>query len=112
MAILAMLATITAVLSALGRPRAAVQAATAHVVFNVLGIALWLMFLPQLSEFVRNLSPSDTSRQIANAHTLFNVGNALIFIWFTGPLSRLVERIVPRIVTATEAAPITGRSLM
>jgi phosphate:Na+ symporter len=98
---------ITALISAVGRPREAMQAAWAHVIFNVTGVALWVFFIPQLAEVVRAISPvsdavqgvagsqADTARQVANAHTIFNVGNLLVFIWFTGPLSRLVMRIVP-----------------
>jgi len=98
---------ITAFISAVGRPREALQAAWAHIVFNVLGVLLWIFFIPEFAELVRSLSPVsnglrgltqstvDTPRQIANAHTLFNVANLLLFIWFTGPLARLVERIAP-----------------
>lgn len=93
---------VTAVLSALGRPRAAVQAAAVHVVFNVLSVAAWLLFIPQLADLARYFSPNDAGRQIANAHSIFNIGNCLVFIWFTGPLARLVERIVPSLVTAEE----------
>ncbi len=98
---------VTAFISALGRPREALQAAWAHIVFNVAGVALWILFVAQFADFVRAISPvseslqglerlaADTPRQIANAHTLFNVGNLFLFIWFTGPLARLVDRIVP-----------------
>jgi phosphate:Na+ symporter len=98
---------VTAILSSLGRPREAMQAAWAHVLFNVIGVLLWMFFIPQFAEFIRMVSPSanaldgaaklaaETPRQIANAHTLFNVGNALIFIWFTGPLAQLVHWLVP-----------------
>jgi phosphate:Na+ symporter len=98
---------VTAFISAFGRPREAMQAAWAHVIFNVAGVLLWILFVPQFADFVRNLSPAtenlqdlaqlaaDTPRQIANAHTLFNVANLILFIWFVGPLARLVERIVP-----------------
>ena len=97
----------TAFLSAIGRPRAALQAAWAHVLFNVAGVLLWILFIPQFADIVREISPvsatlagtgsvtTDTARQIANAHTLFNLGNLFLFIWFTGPLARLVNRIVP-----------------
>jgi phosphate:Na+ symporter len=97
----------TAFLSAIGRPREALQAAWAHGLFNVAGVLLWLFFIPQFADIVREISPAsetlagagsptiDTARQIANAHTLFNLGNLFIFIWFTGPLARLVNRIVP-----------------
>jgi phosphate:Na+ symporter len=98
---------VTAIISSLGRPREALQAACAHVIFNVLGVTLWLAFIPQFADLVRAISPvsnglqgmaqatADVPRQVANAHTLFNIANLLIFIWFTGPLARLVEKIVP-----------------
>ena len=98
---------ITAIISSMGRPREALQAAWAHVIFNVLGVLLWLFLIPQFAEFVRSISPvtenlqgvqrmaADIPRQIANAHTVFNIVNLLLFIWFTGPLARLVERLAP-----------------
>ncbi len=98
---------ITAFISAVGRPREALQAAWAHVIFNVVGVMLWVFFIPQFADLVRTISPvsqaiegmagsaADTARQIANAHTIFNVANLVLFIGFTGPLSRLVTRIVP-----------------
>ena len=98
---------VTAFISAIGRPREALQAAWVHILFNVAGVLIWIPFIAQLADLVRLISPvaetadalaraaADTPRQIANAHTLFNVGNLLVFIFFTGPLSRLVDRIVP-----------------
>jgi phosphate:Na+ symporter len=97
----------TAFLSTFGRPREALQAAWAHLVFNVGGVLLWVFFIPEFADAVRSFSPvsanlggleqlaADTPRQIANAHTLFNVANLVIFIWFTAPLARLVQRIAP-----------------
>jgi phosphate:Na+ symporter len=99
---------VTAFASAVGRPREALQAAWAHIIFNVFGVLLWVFFIGPFAELVRAISPvsealqgleqaaADTPRQIANAHTLFNVGNLLLFIWFTRPLGRFVERIVPK----------------
>ena len=98
---------VTAFISAIGRPREALQAAWAHIIFNVAGVLLWVFFIAQFADVVRSISPvsenlsgidrmlTDTPRQIANAHTIFNLGNLLVFIWFTGPLSRLLNRIVP-----------------
>ena len=98
---------VTAFISAIGRPREAMQAAWAHIIFNVGGVLLWILFVPEFAGLVRGLSPesmhlqgldrlaADTPRQVANAHTLFNMANMFLFIWFTGPLSRLLERIVP-----------------
>jgi phosphate:Na+ symporter len=98
---------ITALLAALGKPRAAVQAATAHVLFNVIGVLIWFWLIPDLAEFVRRISPAhaelsgaarlaaETPRQIANAHTAFNVANTLLFLPFAGLFAALVRRLVP-----------------
>lgn len=98
---------VTAMLSAIGKPREATRVAIAHVAFNLLGVAIFVWLIPQLAELTRYLSPAfddlsgsarraaETPRQIANAHTLFNVANAFVFIWFTGPLARLSRWLVP-----------------
>jgi len=98
---------VTAVLASLGKPVEAVRAAMVHITFNVAGVLLWVMFIPQLADFVAAISPSapglsgkaqmaaEVPRQIANAHTVFNVANTLIFIGFTTFFARLVEKLVP-----------------
>lgn len=97
----------TAGLAAIGKPREAVRAALVHVVFNVVGVLVWIGFIPQLAELARAVSPDATGltaaaraaaeapRQVANAHTIFNVANTFLFIGFTAQFARLVEWIVP-----------------
>jgi phosphate:Na+ symporter len=84
----------TALLAAIGKPREAVRAAVAHVLFNVLGVILWVGLIGVLADFVRSLG-GDVPRQIANAHTSFNLANTLLFLPFTGVLATLVRRLVP-----------------
>ncbi len=98
---------VTALLAAIGKPREAVRAAIIHIMFNVLGVLIWLAFIPNLAEFVMLVSPTsshlpeaarlaaDTPRQIANAHTIFNLANTLLFIGFIGTFARVVELLVP-----------------
>ncbi len=97
---------VTAMLAAMGKPVEAVRAAIVHVLFNVLGVLLWIMFIPQLAEFAVSISPvtpqvagqatvSDVPRQIANANTLFNIINTLIFLGFTGWFAKLATRLAP-----------------
>ena len=98
---------ITATISAIGKPREAMQAATAHVLFNVIGVLLFVGFIPPYADLVRQFSPvsedlsglsqlaADTPRQIANAHTFFNVFNLVLFLGFTNILAKTVLRIVP-----------------
>ena len=97
----------TALLASLGKPVEAVRAATVHVTFNVLGVALWLPFIGVLAKLAIAVSPSspdldgtarlaaEVPRQIANANTLFNVLNTLFFIGFTGWFARITTRLVP-----------------
>ena len=97
----------TALLAAIGKPREAIRAALVHVVFNTLGVLIWIAFVAELALAVTLLSPqstdlsgaarlaADTPRQIANAHTLFNVANALLFLPLAGLLARLAELVVP-----------------
>lgn len=85
---------VTALLSALGKPKAAMRVAVSHILFNLAGVILWYAFIDQLAMFVEMLS-GGSARQIANAHTIFNTTNTILFIWFVNPVSRLVLRIVP-----------------
>ena len=97
----------TALLAALGKPRAAFQAAMVHVVFNVAGALIWVGLIGVLADVVRAISPSspdlegvarlaaETPRQIANAHTLFNVANVLLFIPFTVWLAKGLQLLIP-----------------
>jgi phosphate:Na+ symporter len=98
---------VTAWISSLGKPREAIQASVAHILFNVSGVVLFVGVIPYFADLVRSLSPvavgldgverlaAETPRQIANAHTLFNVFNLVLFLGFTNSLARLVLRIVP-----------------
>lgn len=97
---------VTALIAAIGKQREAVQAAVFHVLFKVLGVLLWIFFVPQLASLTTWISPTDPNlvgvaklsyeapRQIANAYTIFNVANTLVFIWFTAPMAWLVQLIV------------------
>jgi phosphate:Na+ symporter len=98
---------ITALLASIGKPRMAVRAAFIHVLFNVLGVLVWLCFIGQLAQMATVISPAhaelsgqlrlaaETPRQIANAHTLFNIINTLLFIGFAAPMARLATRLLP-----------------
>ncbi|NNL65649.1 MAG: Na/Pi cotransporter family protein [Myxococcales bacterium] len=98
---------ITALLAAIGKPEEAVRAAWVHVLFNLLGVAVWFGFIDELARLVVLFSPAsgaatavdrlaaETPRQIANAHTVFNLANAFLFVPFTGTLAWLAERLVP-----------------
>ena len=98
---------ITAGLAAIGKSREAVRTFLVHTLFNVVGVLIWIGFIPQLGELARFLSPThlelsgtaraaaEVPRQLANVHTFFNVVNAMLFVGFTVQIQRLVEWAVP-----------------
>ncbi|MDX1698945.1 MAG: Na/Pi symporter, partial [Thiohalobacterales bacterium] len=98
---------VTTTIAAIGKPREAMQAAMAHVIFNISGVLIFIAFIPHFAEFIRQLSPvsaeltglskvaAELPRQIANAHTVFNVFNLVLFLGFTNTLARIVLKIVP-----------------
>lgn len=86
--------TLTAVVVAMGASRPAKQAASAHVLFNLLGTVIFLLAFPLYKELVI-MSSRDIGRQIANAHTIFNVLNTIIFFPFIPLLAKLISAIIP-----------------
>ena len=74
---------VTAMLAAMGKERPALRAATVHVLFNVVGVLVWLPLITQLAELAVAISPAGETggipRQIANANTLFNIMRGGIF---------------------------------
>lgn len=85
---------VTAVLAAIGKPRDAQRVAAAHVLFNVVGVLVWIPFADSLAVLVEGIG-GGLQREIANAHTIFNVINALVMLPFVVPFARLVDRLVP-----------------
>ena len=98
---------VTAVLAAIGKTHEAKRAATVHVLFNILGVLLWIGMIPYLVQFTQSLSPSypeleglerlgkEVPRQIANANTIFNLSNTIIFLGFTDLFARVATWLIP-----------------
>jgi len=98
---------ITAILAAIGKPRDAKRAAAVHVLFNVMGAAIWLPFIPQLAMIAEAISPAaghlegverlaeEVPRQIANAATVWATFNTAVFLPFAAFFATLATRIIP-----------------
>ncbi len=90
--------TITAVLASIGTSIAARRTALTHVIFNVIGTIIFMIFLPLFSivmEYLQgifNLRPEIT---IAIAHSTFNITNTVILLPFIGSIAWLVTKIIP-----------------
>lgn len=86
--------TITAVLASMGTGRTARQACAAHVLFNMIGVCIFLPLMPLYLGAIQATS-SGIGHQIANAHTLFNICNTLLFLPFVRTFAALIRKIIP-----------------
>jgi phosphate:Na+ symporter len=98
--------TLTALLAAIGQPRAALHAAVGLVSFKVLLVLIWLPLIGLLEQITRAVSPQadglalaeqlayEVPRQVANVHLIVNLSTVLILLPFTNLLARLIVRVV------------------
>ena len=96
--------TITAVLASIGANRGAKQAAACHVLFNLIGVVIFMSVFP-LFKGVVEVTSASIPRQLANSHTLFNVANTLIFLPFSRPFVTMVQKIIPGKVAVLDMGP-------
>jgi phosphate:Na+ symporter len=99
---------VTALLAGIGTNREARRVALAHVLFKLLGVFLFVWWIPQFAELIRGISPAGDPelagvalvadvlpRQIANAHTIFNLALTVVMLPFTNAAARLITRLLP-----------------
>jgi phosphate:Na+ symporter len=99
---------VTAFLASIGKPREALRVSIVHVLFNVVGVMIFLPFIGPFARFVVSISPSPAEgltglqaaaavlpRQVANAHTIFNASCAILLLPFVTYFARIVYRLVP-----------------
>ena len=100
--------TVTALLATIGKSREALRTALIHVLFNFIGVLIFLPFIPDLANMAVWLSSSNaihdgsmaqlaanTPREIANANTLFTFIILLIFLPLIPVFLWTVNRMVP-----------------
>ncbi|MBN2618609.1 MAG: Na/Pi cotransporter family protein [Spirochaetales bacterium] len=87
--------TIDAFLASIAGNTNAKRAAMVHVLFNVFGTILALIFFYPFLRVIYFVVPGDDPRfTLAMFHTIFNVSATLIFIWFVPQFSNLVTAII------------------
>ncbi len=99
---------VTALLASIGKPREAVRVSIVHVLFNLIGVLIFLPFIGPFANFIINISPSPAEgltglqaaasvlpRQVANAHSIFNATCALVFLPLISQMARFVFWLVP-----------------
>lgn len=82
---------VTALIASAGTNHTAKRAAVVHLLFNVIGTAIFMtlaLTLP-LAGWVASLAPDNIRLQIALTHVFFNVGTTMILL----PLARVLEKL-------------------
>ena len=100
---------VTAILASLNTNREAKKVALAHTFFKVVGVLLFVWWIPDFAQFIQGISPKGPPelegvnllahvlpRQIANAHTVFNVALTIAALPFTSLFAKLVNKLVPK----------------
>ena len=86
---------IVPIMAALPMRIGAWRAAVAHLLFNVLNVALALLAWPLVVRACETSAPGNLLRQAANLHTFVMIAATLVFLPFTGLFTRLVRLLTP-----------------
>jgi len=89
---------ITAQIASLKSGTAGKRTAWAHTLYNVAGVFLALVILPQFSKLVLVVTQwmgQNSGRLVANTHTLFNILSAIIFLPISQFYVKLLEFLIP-----------------
>lgn len=96
---------VTALMASVGTSRTAKRAAVVHLLFNVLGAALFVLVavaLP-LADWIRALAGENLRLQIACSHILFNITTTAVLLPLSGVLEKLACLLVRGEDTVKEA---------
>ncbi len=87
---------ITAVLAAIGTKTEAKRTTVIHLMFNVIGTAMFTvvcLVTPYL-DFIKMISGDDIVKQIANTHTAFNIITTLILLPFGTLMAKFATKVI------------------
>lgn len=106
--------TITAYIASIGTSTNAKRAAMAHILFNVVGSILAMIFFKPLMILVNSITMGDIFTMqgealretlptfLAAFHTVFNVINTLIFFPFVNQFAKVIEKIIHQTTTYSD----------
>jgi phosphate:Na+ symporter len=99
---------VTAILASLNSGREAQRVAFAHSFFKLIGIIIFVWWIPEFADFVKSISPKAANtgseidvlsqtvpRQIANAHTVFSIGLAILVLPFLNFFAKIITKLLP-----------------
>jgi phosphate:Na+ symporter len=87
----------TAILASLGGSRAVKRVAATHVLLNVVGALLFMVFIAPFTDLILHLS-ADPGRQVFLAHLLFNVISSWIAYPFVKQIAKSIEHLLPDLI--------------
>ena len=89
---------VTAMMGAIGANRNARRTAVVHLLFNVVGVVLFVVVFYGLGLFIdwKFLSETTAAWDIAVIHTLFNVAATFVLMPMSGLLVKLAYLVIPR----------------
>ncbi|MDD2494098.1 MAG: Na/Pi cotransporter family protein [Tissierellia bacterium] len=86
---------VTALLSSIGATKTAKRAAVMHLLFNVTGTLIFMLFLRYPVQYlVYQIVPTYVPKQIAAGHIFFNIANVVILFPFANLLVKASEFII------------------
>ncbi len=80
-------------LASVGGNIGAKRVAVAHIMFNVIGVVLFIPFIQWTVSLMEWMS-SNPARQVANFHTFFNVASTILFLPVTGYYVKFIKFLV------------------
>lgn len=91
---------VTAMISSIGANKTAKRAAVMHMMFNVVGTALFAILLAKPALWFVKEFWTSPERQLAMMHTTFNIATTLLLVGFAPFIVKMAERLIP--VSETE----------
>lgn len=94
----------TAIAASFKTSREAKKVAAAQTVFKIIGVLLFVGWIPSFSHFIQSFQGQEIgnmhqagglSRQIANAYTVFNLGLAAVLLPLTDWIANILDRLFP-----------------
>lgn len=90
--------TVTGILAAIGGSTAAKRTAGIHILFNIIGTTIGMIFLHPYAQFVMwitGIFGVTGMAQIAVAHIIFNTVATIVFFPFMNQFCNLIRKVVP-----------------
>jgi phosphate:Na+ symporter len=92
-------------LATIGRGRAALRTGVFHLLFNLSGAIVGIIFASQLARLAQAVSGEGVGRQIANAQLLFNLVGVVLVVGLLPIIARGLERLLPDTQADIERRP-------